>query len=91
MSMLDNIVWCFWIIIFHHDYLSDVSCFVIHLAEDDTSIATEVKVPILMAFHRHIYDREWHFACEFSCSDLKLRGILINFSLIYSGELQHIL
>ncbi|KAK6120937.1 hypothetical protein DH2020_045321 [Rehmannia glutinosa] len=30
---------------------------------DDTSIATEVKVPILMAFHRHIYDREWHFSC----------------------------
>ncbi|KAL0454135.1 UNVERIFIED_CONTAM: Squalene synthase 2 [Sesamum latifolium] len=31
--------------------------------EDDTSIAMEVKVPILMAFHRHIYDREWHFSC----------------------------
>nr|GMD04976.1 squalene synthase [Ipomoea batatas]GMD08651.1 squalene synthase [Ipomoea batatas]GMD09835.1 squalene synthase [Ipomoea batatas] len=33
--------------------------------EDDTSIATEVKVPILIDFHRHIYDREWHFLCEF--------------------------
>ncbi|OIT05553.1 PREDICTED: squalene synthase-like [Nicotiana attenuata] len=31
--------------------------------EDDTSIATEVKVPILIAFHRHIYDHEWHFSC----------------------------
>ncbi|KAI8028423.1 Squalene synthase 2 [Camellia lanceoleosa] len=31
--------------------------------EDDTSIAAEVKVPILMAFHRHIYDRDWHFSC----------------------------
>ncbi|KAL3621290.1 squalene synthetase-like protein [Castilleja foliolosa] len=31
--------------------------------EDDTSIAAEVKVPILLAFHRHIYDRRWHFAC----------------------------
>ncbi|KAL7118685.1 hypothetical protein ACP275_02G017900 [Erythranthe tilingii] len=31
--------------------------------EDDTSIKTEIKVPILMAFHQHIYDREWHFAC----------------------------
>ncbi|KAL2460085.1 Squalene synthase [Abeliophyllum distichum] len=31
--------------------------------EDDTSIATDVKVPILMAFHRHLYDREWHFSC----------------------------
>ncbi|PWA60636.1 Farnesyl-diphosphate farnesyltransferase [Artemisia annua] len=31
--------------------------------EDDTSIATEIKVPILKAFHRHIYDRDWHFSC----------------------------
>ncbi|XAR59105.1 Squalene synthase [Bertholletia excelsa] len=31
--------------------------------EDDTSIATNVKVPILMAFHRHIYDHDWHFSC----------------------------
>ncbi|XP_060209116.1 squalene synthase-like isoform X2 [Lycium barbarum] len=31
--------------------------------EDDTSIATQVKVPILIAFHRHIYDHEWHFSC----------------------------
>ncbi|KAF5448894.1 hypothetical protein F2P56_029389 [Juglans regia] len=31
--------------------------------EDDTSIQTDVKVPILIAFHRHIYDREWHFSC----------------------------
>nr|WPA94585.1 SQS [Aralia elata] len=31
--------------------------------EDDTSIPTEVKVPILMAFHRHIYEKDWHFSC----------------------------
>ncbi|KAH9605354.1 hypothetical protein KSS87_000153 [Heliosperma pusillum] len=31
--------------------------------EDDTSVATEVKVPILKAFHQHIYDRDWHFSC----------------------------
>uniref|UniRef100_A0A7C8YTT5 Squalene synthase n=1 Tax=Opuntia streptacantha TaxID=393608 RepID=A0A7C8YTT5_OPUST len=31
--------------------------------EDDTSIATDVKLPILKAFHQHIYDREWHFSC----------------------------
>ncbi|KAG5247826.1 squalene synthase [Salix suchowensis] len=31
--------------------------------EDDTSIPTDVKVPILLAFHRHIYDRDWHFSC----------------------------
>ncbi|KAL2463145.1 Squalene synthase [Forsythia ovata] len=35
----------------------------LRMNKDDTSIATEVKVPILMAFHRHIYDREWQFAC----------------------------
>ncbi|XP_054787011.1 squalene synthase 2-like [Prosopis cineraria] len=31
--------------------------------EDDTGIATDVKVPILKAFHHHIYDRDWHFSC----------------------------
>ncbi|XP_019438186.1 PREDICTED: squalene synthase-like isoform X2 [Lupinus angustifolius] len=31
--------------------------------EDDTAIDTDVKVPILIAFHRHIYDRDWHFSC----------------------------
>ncbi|GAB2218123.1 hypothetical protein Droror1_Dr00001341 [Drosera rotundifolia] len=31
--------------------------------EDDTSIAADVKVPILIAFHQHIYNRDWHFAC----------------------------
>ncbi|KAB5541493.1 hypothetical protein DKX38_014467 [Salix brachista] len=31
--------------------------------EDDTNIPTDVKVPILIAFHRHIYDRDWHFSC----------------------------
>nr|ALM23544.1 squalene synthase [Artemisia annua] len=31
--------------------------------EDDTSIAADIKVPILIAFHKHIYNRDWHFAC----------------------------
>ncbi|KAJ0966265.1 hypothetical protein J5N97_027403 [Dioscorea zingiberensis] len=31
--------------------------------EDDTSIPADVKVPILQAFHCHIYDRDWHFSC----------------------------
>lgn len=31
--------------------------------EDDTSIPSEIKVPILQSFHRHIYDRNWHFSC----------------------------
>jgi farnesyl-diphosphate farnesyltransferase len=31
--------------------------------EDDTSVPVEIKVPILIAFHRHIYDGDWHFSC----------------------------
>ncbi|CAA7019875.1 unnamed protein product [Microthlaspi erraticum] len=31
--------------------------------EDDTSIPMETKVPILIDFHRHIYDPDWHFSC----------------------------
>ncbi|EEF49485.1 squalene synthase 1 isoform X2 [Ricinus communis] len=31
--------------------------------EDDTSIPTDVKVPILIDFHKHIYNPEWHFSC----------------------------
>lgn len=31
--------------------------------EDDTGVPTDVKVPILIAFHKHIYDKDWHFSC----------------------------
>nr|AOS51490.1 squalene synthase [Calamus jenkinsianus] len=31
--------------------------------EDDTSIPSDIKVPILESFHRHIYDCNWHFSC----------------------------
>ncbi|KAB2091744.1 hypothetical protein ERO13_A03G198400v2 [Gossypium hirsutum] len=31
--------------------------------EDDTSVATDIKVPILKEFYRHIYDPDWHFSC----------------------------
>ncbi|KAK8622269.1 hypothetical protein V6N13_117192 [Hibiscus sabdariffa] len=31
--------------------------------EDDTSIAADVKVPILIDFYRHIYNPDWHFSC----------------------------
>nr|AFJ15526.1 squalene synthase [Azadirachta indica] len=31
--------------------------------EDDTSIPADVKVPILIAFRHHVYDRNWHFSC----------------------------
>ncbi|KAH0936104.1 hypothetical protein HID58_013221 [Brassica napus] len=33
--------------------------------EDDTSIPTDEKLPILIAFHRHIYDTDWHYSCKF--------------------------
>ncbi|KAF5727188.1 squalene synthase [Tripterygium wilfordii] len=31
--------------------------------EDDPSIPTDVKVPILKTFHQHLYERDWHFSC----------------------------
>ncbi|XP_008796681.1 squalene synthase 1-like isoform X2 [Phoenix dactylifera] len=31
--------------------------------EDDTSIPSDIKVPILESFHHHIYERDWHFSC----------------------------
>lgn len=31
--------------------------------EDDTSIPTDVKLPILREFYQHIYNRDWHFSC----------------------------
>ncbi|KAL8154652.1 hypothetical protein AgCh_000122 [Apium graveolens] len=34
--------------------------------EDDTSISAEVKVPILINFHRQVYDNDWHFSCKLS-------------------------
>ncbi|XP_078446681.1 squalene synthase 8-like [Wolffia australiana] len=31
--------------------------------EDDTSVSSDVKVPILQSFYQHIYDQNWHFSC----------------------------
>ncbi|XP_042457735.1 squalene synthase 8-like isoform X1 [Zingiber officinale] len=31
--------------------------------EDDTSIPSDIKVPILQSFYCHIYDSQWHFSC----------------------------
>ncbi|OAE23620.1 hypothetical protein AXG93_4316s1550 [Marchantia polymorpha subsp. ruderalis] len=31
--------------------------------EDDMAIPIDTKVPILKAFHEHIYDTSWHFIC----------------------------
>ena len=36
------------------------------LIEDDMAIPIEVKVPILKAFHKHIYDPSWKFVCNFT-------------------------
>ncbi|XP_074322987.1 squalene synthase 2-like isoform X2 [Apium graveolens] len=33
--------------------------------EDDTSISAEVKVPILINFHRQVYDNDWHFSYRY--------------------------
>ena len=61
---------------------TDQLCFDCFFTEDDTSIATDVKVPILIAFHRHIYDQEWHFACE--CFEVMLPSFLtFNFPRFY--------
>ncbi|KAH0461243.1 hypothetical protein IEQ34_008818 [Dendrobium chrysotoxum] len=31
--------------------------------EDDMRIPIDIKVPILLGFHEHINDRDWHFSC----------------------------
>ncbi|KAL2629196.1 hypothetical protein R1flu_013882 [Riccia fluitans] len=31
--------------------------------EDDMAVPIDTKVPILKAFHEHIYDPSWHFVC----------------------------
>ncbi|CAA6663588.1 unnamed protein product [Spirodela intermedia] len=31
--------------------------------EDDTSVPSDIKVPMLQLFHQHIYDKNWHFSC----------------------------
>ncbi|KAM7272898.1 hypothetical protein ACFE04_027562 [Oxalis oulophora] len=33
------------------------------ILSDDTSIPTDIKLPILYDFHNHIYDPHWHFSC----------------------------
>ncbi|KAG9145819.1 hypothetical protein Leryth_020862 [Lithospermum erythrorhizon] len=52
--------------------------------EDDTSLATEVKVPILMAFHRHLYDKDWHF----SCGTKEYKLLMDQFSLVQTAFLE---
>ncbi|XP_061340587.1 squalene synthase 13-like [Gastrolobium bilobum] len=52
--------------------------------EDDTSVATDVKVPILIAFHRHIYDSDWHF----SCGTKEYKVLLDQFHLVQTAFLE---
>ncbi|KAJ3670179.1 hypothetical protein LUZ60_010503 [Juncus effusus] len=52
--------------------------------EDDTSVATESKVPILEAFHRHLYDLKWSFSC--GTKDYKL--LMDKFQLVQIAFLE---
>uniref|UniRef100_A0A0D9ZEN6 Uncharacterized protein n=1 Tax=Oryza glumipatula TaxID=40148 RepID=A0A0D9ZEN6_9ORYZ len=52
--------------------------------EDDTSIPSEVKVPILKEFHRHIYNRDWHYSC--GTKDYKL--LMDKFRLVSTAFLE---
>uniref|UniRef100_A0A0E0P2S3 Uncharacterized protein n=2 Tax=Oryza TaxID=4527 RepID=A0A0E0P2S3_ORYRU len=53
-------------------------------AEDDTSIPAAVKVPILKEFHRHIYNRDWHYSC--GTKDYKL--LMDKFRLVSTAFLE---
>ncbi|EEE60131.1 hypothetical protein OsJ_13016 [Oryza sativa Japonica Group] len=52
--------------------------------EDDTSIPAAVKVPILKEFHRHIYNRDWHYSC--GTKDYKL--LMDKFRLVSTAFLE---
>ncbi|PWA87658.1 squalene/phytoene synthase [Artemisia annua] len=44
-------------------FVSAAACRHSDTIEDDTSLDTMVKIPILMEFYDHIYDLYWHFEC----------------------------
>ncbi|XP_009389044.2 squalene synthase 1 [Musa acuminata AAA Group] len=52
--------------------------------EDDTSIPSEIKVPILQNFYLHIYDRKWHFSC--GAKDYKI--LMDKFHLVSTAFLE---
>ncbi|XP_047327061.1 squalene synthase 3-like isoform X2 [Impatiens glandulifera] len=69
-SMLHNVSRSFALVILQLDTeLRNAVCIfylvlrALDTVEDDTSIAKDVKVPILLAFHSHISDHDWHFSC----------------------------
>ena len=46
-------------------------------AEDDTSIPTEVKLPILRDFYRHVYDPDWRYVCTYGILSPKNKRLLL--------------
>ncbi|XP_078180975.1 squalene synthase 2-like [Carex rostrata] len=52
--------------------------------EDDTSVATEVKVPILESFYHHLYDLNWSFSC--GTKDYKI--LMDKFQLVQTSFLE---
>lgn len=79
---------CFWNV-----FMLDPSSFFMFLqlnrfffctTEDDTSIPTDEKVPILIAFHRHIYNTDWHYSC-------KSEESLDIFDLSHANDIWHLL
>ncbi|CAL9137796.1 unnamed protein product, partial [Musa acuminata var. zebrina] len=52
--------------------------------EDDTSIPSDIKVPILQNFYLHIYDRKWHFSC--GAKDYKI--LMDKFHLVSTAFLE---
>ncbi|OWM80301.1 hypothetical protein CDL15_Pgr019581 [Punica granatum] len=57
--------------------------------EDDMSLSSEVKIPILIAFHEHIYDHDWQFSCKqlsLNFTSHAYEGILKTRTKIYRGR-----
>nr|XP_043639762.1 squalene synthase-like [Erigeron canadensis] len=52
--------------------------------EDDMSIPTDIKIPILKNFHRYIYDPNWHF----SCGDHERKELMDNFHHLSTAFLE---
>ncbi|XP_031382697.1 squalene synthase 2-like isoform X2 [Punica granatum] len=52
--------------------------------EDDMSLSSEVKIPILIAFHEHIYDHDW----QFSCGSPKYKVLMDNFYNVRTAFLE---
>lgn len=51
--------------------------------EDDMAIPIDIKVPILKAFHKHIYDPSW----KFSCGEKDYKELMNKFELVSNAFL----